>query len=193
MAPVYRLFRRQSDCLNLPQEADWAVLDAPARIAELQTVSYLRRWTVLVPLIAFGLRHKRLPKISSANSRRDAWSPRMSEHCHQCASTRPENRRYARGVSETLRHSDRRLPAELQNYVNAVAARWTYHLRPARTPGTSGILSSGRGVFEMARRQLAGCLEESLGIAVDTPRVGQDNAPLLTGARVEQLAARQTP
>ena len=53
MAPVTGYFAANQIVLNLPQEADWAVLDAPAGLQGYKLSDYLRTVDkVLVPLVA---------------------------------------------------------------------------------------------------------------------------------------------
>ena len=126
MAPVTGYFAGNQIVLNLPQESDWTVLDAPAGLQGYKLSDYLRTVDkVLVPLV---------PSVFDMAATEDFLNSIRSEMCGRRASLgivamRVDPRTRAAGMlEEYLKHFDIPIVAYLrntQNYVNVAAAGMT--------------------------------------------------------------------
>ena len=126
MAPVTGYFAGNQIVLNLPQEADWAVLDAPAGLQGYKLTDYLRTvHKVLVPLV---------PSVFDMAATEDFLNSIRSELRGRRANLgivamRVDPRTRAAGMlEEYLKHFDIPIVAYLrstQNYVNVAAAGLT--------------------------------------------------------------------
>ena len=133
MAPVTGYFAANQIVLNLPQEADWAVLDAPAGLQGYKLSDYLRTVDrVLVPLV---------PSVFDMAATEDFLNSIRSDMRGRRGSLgivamRVDPRTKAAAMlEEYLRHFDIPILAYLrstQNYVNAAAAGLTI-FDPPRT------------------------------------------------------------
>ena len=126
MAPVTGYFAGNQIVLNLPQEADWAVLDAPAGLQGYKLSGYLRTVDkVLVPLV---------PSVFDMAATEDFLNSIRSELRGRRAvlgivAMRVDPRTKAAGMlEEYLKHFDIPIVAYIrstQNYVNVAAAGLT--------------------------------------------------------------------
>ena len=133
MAPVTGYFAANQIVLNLPQEADWAVLDAPAGLQGYKLSDYLRTVDrVVVPLV---------PSVFDMAATEDFLNSIRSDMRGRRGSLgivamRVDPRTKAAAMlEEYLRHFDVPILAYLrstQNYVNAAAAGLTI-FDPPRT------------------------------------------------------------
>ncbi len=133
MAPVMGYFAANQIVLNLPQEADWAVLDAPAGLQGYKLSDYLRTVDkVLVPLV---------PSVFDMAATEDFLNTIRSEMrgrrgCLGIVAMRVDPRTKAASMlEEYLKHFDIPIVAYLrstQNYVNVAAAGLTI-FDPPRT------------------------------------------------------------
>jgi len=126
MAPVTGYFAGNQIVLSLPQEADWAVLDAPAGLQGYKLTDYLRTVDkVLVPLV---------PSVFDMAATEDFLNSIRNEMRGRRASLgivamRVDPRTKAAGMlEEYLKHFDIPIVAYLratQNYINVAAAGLT--------------------------------------------------------------------
>mgnify|MGYP000952839431 CR=1 FL=1 len=133
MAPVTGYFAANQIVLNLPQEADWAVLDAPAGLQGYKLSDCLRTVDkVLVPLV---------PSVFDMAATEDFLNAirvemRGRRGCLGIVAMRVDPRTKAAGMlEEYLKHFDIPIVAYLrstQNYVNVAAAGLTI-FDPPRT------------------------------------------------------------
>ena len=131
MAPVTGYFAANQIVLNLPQEADWAVLDAPAGLQGYKLSDYLRTVDrVVVPLV---------PSVFDMAATEDFLNSIRSDMRGRRGSLgivamRVDPRTKAAAMlEEYLRHFDIPILAYLrstQNYVNAAAAGLTIFYPP---------------------------------------------------------------